>query len=44
MDWIESLTGLSPDRGDGLTEAAIGLAVIVAALIGGAARRRFRRR
>ena len=34
MDWIERLTGLSPDGGDGTSEAAIAFtAVIVVAAV-----------
>ncbi len=29
MDWIERLTGLSPDGGDGTSEAAIVLALVI---------------
>jgi hypothetical protein len=29
MDWIEQLTGLSPDGGDGTAEAAIVLASVI---------------
>ena len=44
MDWIERLTGISPDGGSGVTEVAILLALVCLIVSFVAIRRRARRR